>query len=96
MPTDPSSPAQRRWAYVILALALPALVLEIVLAARTDAATGFLQRYSRIGLPLALACLALLMLLPPRHKLLAWLWAGWVVGFGFWAVGFVALLIGRA
>jgi hypothetical protein len=69
--------------------------LEVVLAVQTDPSTPFLRRYSRVGLPLSLACLALLMLLPPWHKLVRWLWAGWILGFGFWVVGLLVTLIGR-
>ena len=95
-PEKPPQSVPKPWAFLVLALAGPALVIEIVLAAKTDATTPLLRRFSGIGLPLSLVCLAVLMLVRRKHPLLRWLWITCGLSWGFWVVGFVARILGRS
>jgi len=89
-PAASARPVQRRWAWVILAFAVPALVLELYLAIRRNPQMGVFSRFGNIGLPLSTNCVAVLLLLPPKHALTRWIWAVWILAFAFWLVGFVA------
>ena len=87
-------PTQQRWAWVILAFAVPALILEVILGAQRRTETSLLIRFGNVGLPVSIGCIALLMLLPARHPLIRWLWLLWLLAFVFWLAGFVLRLKG--
>jgi hypothetical protein len=93
-PGAPPRPIRRRWSWAILAFAVPALILEVIVGVLRSANTPLLLRFGDVGLPLSTACIALLMLLPPKHPLLRWLWLVWLVAFVFWLAGFVLRLKG--
>ena len=91
--TTPTA-AQRRWAYLILALSSPALIIYVLVAARTDSSAPFLRHYGDLGLPLSLGCIAVLMIVGPRHPLVRWIWVCWILAFGIWVASLVTRITG--